>query len=679
MVSGKEVGDDGVGGKMPAHGRSRTARAAYLGSREELMSLALFRIEPSQLHSMRVDGVDVEARLGELIDLLADAAKQGRGMDIAAGWHLLFRDWARQGVGPRTCSYLLFVVRDTLRQRFSSAGESARAIDKRQELFLDLMRAAYEEAMSSYEESLEDCMNSLEEVEQFPIDIAAMVDSSTLARSAVSHFFDLTRARCIVLAEVDQLGRLTMIAGTPAGRALMRDFAPCLPEDCLQPVLRDGIVAWSTLDRLDPGHEDALAAKNELLILPLRVRGKTTDVALLAENLSGPRFSELTVRLARHFASRVGVALENARLHEMEQRKIDEALGLLELARVASSTLDERRMLSQAAGMLADLCQVPACAIWLKDGENGSYYLKAMNGSSLDTPGIAVAESDVPGIEKLWRGEDVLLQPLEATVFGEIVSTRESEIAKVAIYPLAVRDSRLGFILFYCDGEMDPRGLRPLMETAAGQVAMALQNAALYQDIEKSYFCTVKALAKAIEVKDPYTHGHSERVTRFAIALGERLRLSEAELQNLKYGATLHDIGKIGIAGRVLNKDSSLEPHEYEHVKTHALLGDSIIANVEFLRGTRLIIRHHHERWDGAGYPDGLQGEEIPLEARILAVADAFEAMLSRRPYRMPRSLIDARWELENNAGTQFDPHLVKVFLELIDDNPSLLRKVNRS
>ncbi len=663
---------------MPAHGRSRTARAKQLGSHAELTSLALLRIDPSQLHAMQLDGIDVEARLGELIDLLGEAAVRGRGLENAVGFHVLFSEWTRQGVGPRACSRLLFAVRGALKTRFSVAGEEKISSISREEAILDLVHSAFEEAMACFEDTLEDCMNSLEEVEQFPLDIAAMVDPPTLARSAVSRFFDLTRARCIVLAEVDQLGRLTLIAGTPAGRALMRDFAPCLPEDCLQPVLRDGIATWSTLAELNPGHYVRSAPKNDLLILPLRVRGRTTDVALLAENLSGKGFSELAVRMARHFASRVGVALENARLHELEQRKIDEALGLLELARVTSSIRDERRMLSQAAGMLADLCQVPACAVWLKDGENGSYSMKVWNGHSMEQRGLSVTESDIPGNEKFWRGEAVMLDPEEAALFDGGTSMQELEIEQVAVYPLAVRDSRLGFILFYCDGEAKSKRSPALMETAVGQVAMALENAALYQDIEKNYFCTVKALAKAIEVKDPYTHGHSERVTRFAVALGERLKLSEVELQNLKYGATLHDIGKIGIAGRVLNKDTTLEPEEYEHVKTHAMLGDSIIANVEFLQGPRLIIRHHHERWDGKGYPDGLKGEEIPLEARILAVADAFEAMLSQRPYRMPRSLVSARHELETNAGTQFDPRLVEVFLQMIDENPNLLRRIRK-
>jgi HD-GYP domain-containing protein (c-di-GMP phosphodiesterase class II) len=177
----------------------------------------------------------------------------------------------------------------------------------------------------------------------------------------------------------------------------------------------------------------------------------------------------------------------------------------------------------------------------------------------------------------------------------------------------------------------------------------------------------VKALAKAIEVKDPYTHGHSERVTEYALMIADAMRLDERERQKLKYAATLHDIGKIGIAGRVLNKPGDLTDEEYTHVKTHPLLGESIVEPVEFLQGPRPIILHHHERFDGRGYPGGLKGTDIPLCARILSVADAFEAMRSDRPYRRAMPLNNAVEELKRNAGTQFDPRVVEVFLGILE------------
>ena len=145
--------------------------------------------------------------------------------------------------------------------------------------------------------------------------------------------------------------------------------------------------------------------------------------------------------------------------------------------------------------------------------------------------------------------------------------------------------------------------------------------------------------------------------------------LEERDRQKLKYASTLHDIGKIGIAGRVLNKPGALTDEEYMHVKTHPLLGDTIIEPVEFLQGPRPIILHHHERYDGKGYPDGLKGSSIPLCARILSVADAFEAMRSDRPYRRALTMDKAIEELKKNSGTQFDPKVINIFLSILEHN----------
>jgi HD-GYP domain-containing protein (c-di-GMP phosphodiesterase class II) len=238
----------------------------------------------------------------------------------------------------------------------------------------------------------------------------------------------------------------------------------------------------------------------------------------------------------------------------------------------------------------------------------------------------------------------------------------------VLMFPLSSRENLTGvFTLFYPHrvAELEREEIE-VVGAIAAQASLAIENAALYEDIEKSYFSTVKALAKAIEVKDPYTHGHSERVTEYALMIAEAMELNERDRQKLKYAATLHDIGKIGIAGRVLNKTGALTDEEYMHVKTHPLLGDSIIEPVEFLQGPRPIILHHHERYDGKGYPGGLKGTDIPLCARILSVADAFEAMRSDRPYRRALPLEIALEELRNNAGSQFDPDVVAVFISVL-------------
>jgi hypothetical protein len=204
-----------------------------------------------------------------------------------------------------------------------------------------------------------------------------------------------------------------------------------------------------------------------------------------------------------------------------------------------------------------------------------------------------------------------------------------------------------------------------IISIVASVTAAAIENSQLVQQIEKNYFCTVEALAAAIEAKDPYTRGHSKRVTQFAIALAERFGVSSADIRNLQYGATLHDIGKIGVSGKVLHKPGKLTDKEYGEIKMHPVIGERIIERVDFLQGARPIVRSHHERFDGTGYPDGLRDEEIPFLARIAAVVDIFDALTSDRPYRKAYSFEQACLIIRESIGRESDPMIAKEFLEM--------------
>jgi putative two-component system response regulator len=175
------------------------------------------------------------------------------------------------------------------------------------------------------------------------------------------------------------------------------------------------------------------------------------------------------------------------------------------------------------------------------------------------------------------------------------------------------------------------------------------------------------ALADAIEAREEGMRGHSERLTVLALRLGLALGLGEEEIETIRLGAVLHDVGKIGIPDRVLLKPSSLTPEEMELMRTHTIIGDDLLEPIDLLVAVRPIVRSHHERWDGLGYPDGIAGEEIPLGARIMAVADAVEAMSAKRVYREPLSEPEIVRELERGRGTQWDPTLVDLVLMLIE------------
>jgi len=182
------------------------------------------------------------------------------------------------------------------------------------------------------------------------------------------------------------------------------------------------------------------------------------------------------------------------------------------------------------------------------------------------------------------------------------------------------------------------------------------------EQLEQAAFEVVMGLAGAVEAKDPYTRGHAERVRLISLAMAREAGLGPEDLTRLEFAAELHDVGKIGIRGEVLNKRTPLTPKEYEHIKKHPVIAEMILKDVGLLAPVRPLIRSHHERWDGAGYPDGLAGEEIPFLARIMAVADSFDAMRTHRPYRPPLTLEQTLEELKNGSGSQFDPQVLELF-----------------
>lgn len=201
----------------------------------------------------------------------------------------------------------------------------------------------------------------------------------------------------------------------------------------------------------------------------------------------------------------------------------------------------------------------------------------------------------------------------------------------------------------------------------ANQAAIAIQNSQLYNSLKQSYLESIKTLVSAIEAKDPYTAGHSERVRRYALKIAKRLKLSQQQIEELDYAGYLHDIGKIGISDTLLTKTKPLTQEEYNIIKEHPKIGHSILQHARHLSGACEIIRFEHERYDGTGYPNGLKKNKIPLGARIIAVADAYDAMTTDRPYRKALSKKEAIRRLKENRGTQFDPVVVRTFLKILN------------
>lgn len=199
-----------------------------------------------------------------------------------------------------------------------------------------------------------------------------------------------------------------------------------------------------------------------------------------------------------------------------------------------------------------------------------------------------------------------------------------------------------------------------------GPLLLARYSFKLYMETRNLYFSTIEALNSSMEAKDPYTSGHASRVEKYAVKLAEAYGLPYEKIQNLKNAAILHDIGKIGINDNILNKATKLTQSEYEEIMRHPSIGAEIISKVDFLKKISGVIKHHHERYDGKGYPDGLAGEDIPIEACILAIADSYDAMTSDRPYRKALSKEEAIQEIKKNAGTQFHPLIAEKLSEIL-------------
>jgi response regulator RpfG family c-di-GMP phosphodiesterase len=198
--------------------------------------------------------------------------------------------------------------------------------------------------------------------------------------------------------------------------------------------------------------------------------------------------------------------------------------------------------------------------------------------------------------------------------------------------------------------------LEEMVEQRTSELDRALRS------LEDAYRTTLKALTAALETRDSETHGHSERVVNFSLRLGREMGLGREQLRSLEFGSLLHDIGKIGVPDAILRKPAALDEAEWTKMREHPTHGQKILRGIQFLEGAARVVAQHHERWDGSGYPLGLRGEQIDLNARIFAVADAFDAMISDRVYRRGRSYEEAAAELDAFAGRQFDPQVVAAF-----------------
>lgn len=288
-----------------------------------------------------------------------------------------------------------------------------------------------------------------------------------------------------------------------------------------------------------------------------------------------------------------------------------------------------------------------------------------------DTFSLIISDIRMPemdGIELLKRVKDLNpnMMVIMVTAYPELDMAVEA--MRLGAYDFIIKPADLDLILLSVRKALEKRRLEEELEAYHKHLERLVEERTAglrqaYRVLKKAHLDSVKVLAQAVDAKDPYTRGHSDRVRRMSLKIAGHLGFSEERLESLEYGALLHDIGKIGIKDEVLQKPGALNPGEYQYIQEHTLIGAKIVEGIDFFKDKVPMIRCHHEYFDGSGYPDGLVGETIPLEARIITVPDAFDAMASLRPHRRAMPLEEVLMELEKGRAKQFDPEVLEIFL----------------
>jgi diguanylate cyclase (GGDEF)-like protein len=400
--------------------------------------------------------------------------------------------------------------------------------------------------------------------------------------------------------------------------------------------------------------------EESLLAVPLRYGTRVVGVIVVSK-LGLDQFHEDEVRLVEVLAGHAAVAVENASLYESARREAESATSLLEFGRELATLVDLEDIAARVTALSAEILGSRNTSFYLES--DGVLQLRAEHGHS---PEVAVDLVHKPlPLDALDVSRDpYVAEPQEY----EPAIGREAPVpgGRYAVAPFDV-DGRAGCLVALV--ERDDFGERELalLGGLAQQAKLAIANASSYEGLERTFVSTVEALANALEANDEYTSTHARWITDLSLRVGRELGLDERDLKHLELGALLHDIGKIGIPSDVLSKPGRLTAAERKIVQTHPELGERIIAPIDRLQVVRPIVRHCHERWDGRGYPDGVAGEDIPLESRIIFVCDAYHAMTTDRPYRRALSHREAVRRLAEGAGSQFDPAVVEVALRVLE------------
>jgi len=353
-------------------------------------------------------------------------------------------------------------------------------------------------------------------------------------------------------------------------------------------------------------------------------------------------------------------------------RKLEQLNTLMELSSLINSSLDPAEIRKRAIEAAMKLAEAEAGSLILADQESGDLFFEV----ALGDKGNMVKEVRIKKGQGIagWvaeKGECIIIDDVQSDPrFYKIPDIKSKFNTKnMVCVPIKSKDRVLGVL----EAINKKKGVfsdddKEVLSALANQVAIAIENANLYQELKDAFYGTAEALAETIEKRDHYTGGHTRRVMNYSIMIGESIGLSKKDLEDLRLAAILHDVGKIGVSDDVLLKRDRLNREEFEKMILHPKYGAEILSHIRQLKDVIPGVRGHHERIDGKGYPDSLKNDDIPVIAKIIAVADTFDAITSDRPYRDALSAENALKELKMNSGIQFDEVIVDTFIKLYQE-----------
>ncbi|GAB4479606.1 MAG: hypothetical protein Kow0088_20680 [Anaerolineales bacterium] len=419
------------------------------------------------------------------------------------------------------------------------------------------------------------------------------------------------------------------------------------------------------------------AAIRSFISLPLMVKGQNLGVLHLYSKQ--PRAFRQSEMLLTAFASQAAIAIDNAYQFHTAQQRLERLTSMHQIDKAISSSLDLRLTLDILVSQVITQLQVDAAAILLYRPESQSLQFVAGQGfktSALQHSEIRLGHSfaGVAALERRVVSVDNSEKLSQA--FARSLHFRDEGFQSYLGVPLIAKGNVIGVLEIYHRQHLEPSAeWMAFLEALAGQAAIAIENARLFEDLQninfqllQAYDATIEGWAKALEFRDLETEGHSRRVVELTLKLAQRLGVDDQQLPAIRRGALLHDIGKMAIPDALLQKPGPLNEEEWKLMRQHPLFARQMLENIPFLHSALEIPYSHHEKWDGSGYPLGLKGNEIPLAARIFAVVDVWDALTNDRPYRKAWTQKQALEYLSEQKGKHFDPKVVDAFLLLLNE-----------